>query len=59
LKQHKPWFDEEGSRFLDQSRQAKTQWLQDPDQSSANNLNNLRREDSKYFGKKEGTSKLT
>jgi hypothetical protein len=29
------------------------QWLQDPDQSSANNLNNARREDMKHFGNKK------
>jgi len=34
LKQHKPWFDEECSRFLDQRKQAKMQWLQDPTQSN-------------------------
>ena len=28
LKQHKPWIDEECSRFLDQRKQAKMQWLQ-------------------------------
>ena len=27
LKQHKPWFNEECSRFLDQRKQAKMQWL--------------------------------
>jgi hypothetical protein len=32
LKQHIPWFDEECSRFLDQRKQAKMQWLQDPNQ---------------------------
>jgi hypothetical protein len=30
LKQHKSWFDEECSRFLEQRKQAKIQWLQDP-----------------------------
>jgi hypothetical protein len=29
LKQHKPCFDEECLRFLDQRNQAKMQWLQD------------------------------
>jgi len=28
------------------------QWLQDPKQSNATNVNNVRREDSKHFGKK-------
>jgi len=30
LKQHKPWFDEECLRFLDQRKQAKMQWVQKP-----------------------------
>jgi hypothetical protein len=30
LKKHKPWFDEGCSKFLDQRKQAKLQWLQDP-----------------------------
>jgi len=29
-KQHKPWFDKECVDFLDQSKQAKMQWIQDP-----------------------------
>ena len=37
LKQHKPWFDEEGLRFLDQRKQAKIQRLQRPDQSNVDN----------------------
>ena len=34
-KQHKPWFDEECLRFLDQRKQAKMQWLQDANQNKA------------------------
>ena len=30
LKQHNPWFDERCARFLNQGKQAKVQWLQDP-----------------------------
>jgi len=37
LKQHKPWFDEEGLRFLDQRKPAKIQRLQHPDQSNVDN----------------------
>jgi len=33
LKQHKPWFDEGCVRLLDQRKEAKMQWLQDPNQS--------------------------
>jgi hypothetical protein len=30
LKQHKPWFGKECVGFLDQRKQAKMQWIQDP-----------------------------
>jgi hypothetical protein len=30
LKKHKPWVDEGCSKLLDQRKQAKLQWLQDP-----------------------------
>jgi hypothetical protein len=30
FKKHKPWFDERCSKLLDQRKQAKLQWLQDP-----------------------------
>ena len=32
LKQHKPWFDEECLHFLDERKQTKLQWVQDPSQ---------------------------
>jgi len=44
MKQHKPWFDEECLGFLDQRKQAKLQWIQDPSQNNVDNLNNVRRE---------------
>jgi hypothetical protein len=34
LKQHKTCFDKECLHFLDQRKQAKMQWVQDPNQSS-------------------------
>ena len=52
MKQHKPWFDEECLHFLDQWKQAKMQWVQDPSQSHVDNLNNVRREASRHFKKK-------
>ena len=52
LKQHKPWFDEEFLRFLDRRKQAKMQWLHDPNQSNVDNLNNVRRLASSYFRNK-------
>jgi hypothetical protein len=33
LKQHKAWLDEECLCFLDQRKQAKMQWLEDPNQT--------------------------
>jgi hypothetical protein len=38
-------------RFLDQRNQAKVQWLQDPKQSNADNINNVRNEASRHFRK--------
>ena len=52
LKQHKPWFDEECLHFLDERKQAKLQWVQDPSQRNVDNLNNVRREASRHFRKK-------
>jgi hypothetical protein len=52
-KQQKPWFDEECSNFLDQRKQAKMQWLHNPKQSNVDNLNNVRREASRYFRNKK------
>jgi dsDNA-specific endonuclease/ATPase MutS2 len=51
LKQQNPWFDEERLGFLDQRRQSKMQWLQDPSQSNENKLNNVRREANRHFRK--------
>jgi len=53
LKQNKPWFDEECLGFLDQRKQAKIQWTQDPSQSNVDNLNNVRREVSRHFRNKK------
>jgi len=49
LKQHKTWFDEECLGFSDQRKQAKVQWVQDPNQGNVDNLNNVRREASRHF----------
>jgi hypothetical protein len=53
LKQHKPWFDEECLRCLDQRQQVKMQWVQGPSQSNVDNLNNVRREASRHFRNKK------
>ena len=53
MKQHKPWFDELCLGNLDQRKQAKMQWIQDPSQSNADNLNNVRRDASRHFRNKK------
>jgi len=52
LKQHKTWFVEECLGILDQRKRAKMQWIQNPSQSNVDNLNNVRREVSRYFRSK-------
>jgi hypothetical protein len=53
LKQHKPWFDEGCSELLDQRKQAKLQWLQDPNEINRDNLNNVRYEACRHFRNKK------
>ena len=48
----KPWFDEECVGFLDQRKQAKLQWVQDPSQSNVDNVNNVRQDTSRHFRNK-------
>jgi hypothetical protein len=50
---HKPWFDEGCSKLLDQRKQAKLQWLQDPSEINGDNLNNVRHKASRYFRNKK------
>ena len=58
LKQHIPCFDEECSRFLAQRKQAKMQWLQDPNQSNVDDINNVRRESNRHFRGKKGITEI-
>jgi hypothetical protein len=53
FKKHKPWFDEGCSKLLDQRKEAKLQWLQDPSEINGDNLNNVRREASRPFRNKK------
>jgi hypothetical protein len=53
LKQHKPWFDQECLGFLDQRKQAKMQWIQDPNRDNVDNLNNVRHDASRHFRNKK------
>jgi hypothetical protein len=47
LKKHKPWFDEGCSRVLNDRKEAKLQWLQDPSEINGDNLNNVRHKASR------------
>jgi Zn-finger nucleic acid-binding protein len=58
LKKHETWFDEECSKLLDRRKEAKLQWLQDPSEINGDNLNNVRREASRYFKNKKKTEYL-
>jgi hypothetical protein len=42
FKNHKPWFDEGCTKLLDQRKDAKLQWLQDPSEINGDNLKNVR-----------------
>jgi hypothetical protein len=53
MKQLNPWFDEECLVILDQKKQAKMVWIQDPSQSNVDNLNNVRRDASRHFRNKQ------
>jgi hypothetical protein len=46
-------FVEGCSKLLDQRKQAKLQWLQDPSEINGDNLNNVRREASRHFRNKK------
>jgi hypothetical protein len=55
MKHLKPWFDEECLGILDQRKQAKMQWIQDPSQRNVDNLNKVRRDAQQTFQEqKEG-----
>jgi hypothetical protein len=53
VKKHKPWFDEGCSELLDQRKQAKLQWLQDPSEINGDNLNHIKWETSRHFRNKK------
>jgi hypothetical protein len=59
LKKHKPWFSEGCSNLLGQSKQAKLQWLQDPNEINGDNLNNIRHEASRHHRNKRGNVRKT
>ena len=51
-KQNKPCCDKECVDFLDQRKQAKMQWIQDPSRNNVDNLNNVRFDASRHFRNK-------
>jgi hypothetical protein len=53
FRKHKPWFDEGCSKLLDERKQAKLQWLQDPSEINGYNLNNVKGESSRLFRNKK------
>jgi hypothetical protein len=53
LKNNKLWFQCRCSKLIDQRKQAKLQWLQNPSQINGDNLQNLRRETSIIFRNKK------
>jgi hypothetical protein len=52
LKKHKPWFDDGWSKLLDQRKQGKLQWIQDPNEINGGILNNVSHETSRHFRNK-------
>jgi uncharacterized protein YaaR (DUF327 family) len=53
LKKHKSWFHKGFSKVLDQRKQDKLQWLQDPKKISGDNVNNVRCETNRHFWNKK------
>ena len=58
LKLQRLWFDAKYLGFLDQRKQFKMQWVEDPSQSNVDNLNAIRREASKHFKYRRHVRKL-
>jgi hypothetical protein len=54
LKYHKPWIDEECSLSLDERKQAKLQWFEDPSQGNREKLNHIKFDTSIHIKKKTG-----
>jgi hypothetical protein len=53
LEKNKPWFHDKCSKLLDQRKQANLHWLHYPNEINGDNLNNVRREASRYFRNKK------
>jgi hypothetical protein len=60
LKKHKPWFGKKKCfRVLDQKKQVKVEWLQDPKQSNADSLNIASREARRHIRNKNSEYLIT
>jgi hypothetical protein len=57
FKEHRTCLDDECSKLLDQRKQAKLQWLQNPSQTNGDNMNNVRRETNRNLRKKRENPK--
>jgi hypothetical protein len=53
LKQHKPWFYKKCIGVLDQRKEAKMQWIQNPSRSNVDNLNKVRDNAIRHFRNKK------
>jgi hypothetical protein len=53
LKKRKPWFDQACSNLVDQRKDFKLQWLQDPSEINGDNMKIVRLEASRYFRNKK------
>jgi hypothetical protein len=53
LRKRKTWFDERCSELLDQRKQAKLQWLHDPNEINGDNVKNIKLEVSRRFRNKK------
>jgi hypothetical protein len=52
-KHHKPRFDDECSKLVEGSKQAKLKWLQDPSEVNKDNVSNVRWDTSRHFRNKK------
>jgi hypothetical protein len=58
LRKHKHWFNEGCSKLLDQRKEARLHWLQDPSEINGDNLSNVRCKAGRHFrNKKRGYTK--
>jgi hypothetical protein len=53
LKQHKPQIDEKCSKLLEQRKQAKLQWLQNPNLTNGDYVNNVSHDTGRNFGNRK------